>query len=234
MFSLAIKQTKSLWSWGFNGNGQLGTLNTINYETPIQVGNEIDWDFISAGSSFSYAIKTDSTLWSWGYNGFGQLGNGTTSQENSPVLVAVEQDWAVVSAAKGATNGSNLFGYHAVGLSVDRSSFCSVGANYAGQLGNGNTSDRLFFICDVAPLISIKELIGSSSFSIFPNPAENSLTLELEEGNIGKVIAIEDQQGRVVFSSFCQSFLTTLDISTLLPGFYRVVIGSDSKHFVKL
>jgi len=233
MFSLAIKQSKSLWSWGFNGNGQLGTGNTLNYEAPVQVGNEMDWDFISAGSSFTYAIKTDSTLWSWGYNGFGQLGNGNASQVTIPNSVALEHDWKSISTAKGATNGTNLFGYHAVGLNIEASSFCTVGANYAGQLGNGNTSDRFFFICDVASLVSAKELTGSSSFSIFPNPAENILTLEFEGGTIGEVIVVEDQQGRVVLNSICQSTQLHLDISKLLPGCYHIFIGADSKRFIK-
>ena len=65
---LAIKSDGTLWAWGNNAYGQIGDGTRINnnYYTPLQIGNDTDWKWISAGSSRSYAIKTDGTLWAWG------------------------------------------------------------------------------------------------------------------------------------------------------------------------
>lgn len=72
-FTLAIKTNGTLWAWGNNAKGTLGTGNPDDlYKTniPIQVGSETNWAKVFAGvASLAYAIKTDGTLWSWGNNG---------------------------------------------------------------------------------------------------------------------------------------------------------------------
>ena len=35
--SLAVKTDGTLWSWGYNGNGQLGLNNRTNYSSPVQI-----------------------------------------------------------------------------------------------------------------------------------------------------------------------------------------------------
>ena len=47
-----------LWSWGINGNGQLGLGNITNYSSPKQVGALTTWSTVAAGDSFSLALKT--------------------------------------------------------------------------------------------------------------------------------------------------------------------------------
>lgn len=72
-FTIAIKTDGTLWAWGQNSGGRLGTGNLDNtYKTnvPIQVGTETNWANVFAENSTSaYAIKTDGTLWSWGNSG---------------------------------------------------------------------------------------------------------------------------------------------------------------------
>ena len=73
----AIKTDGSLWLWGYNNNGQLGTNDTTNRSSPVQtVSAETNWKRISAGRFFYHSIKTDGTLWGWGHNNYGQLGTG--------------------------------------------------------------------------------------------------------------------------------------------------------------
>jgi len=55
--TLAIKTDGTLWTWGYNSNGQLGQENLTRYSSPVQVGSETEWlDAISSGNS-SYGFK---------------------------------------------------------------------------------------------------------------------------------------------------------------------------------
>lgn len=72
---LGIQSDGTLWSWGDNGQGQLGDGTQIDHDTPAKVGSST-WLDISAGNDHSLAIKSDGTLHAWGGNGYGQIGNG--------------------------------------------------------------------------------------------------------------------------------------------------------------
>ena len=69
----------TLWAWGYNTNGQLGSTKFANLLEPTQVGKGKDWLDVAAGSFHTLAVKKDGTLWAWGRNASGQLGDGTTS-----------------------------------------------------------------------------------------------------------------------------------------------------------
>ena len=56
--SIAIKTDGTLWAWGFNGEGTLGTNNTTSYSSPKQVGSLLTWSTVSSGNKFSLAIQT--------------------------------------------------------------------------------------------------------------------------------------------------------------------------------
>ena len=65
----AIKTDGSLWTWGFNDRGHLGTNDGTQRSTPVTTfagGNT--WKQVSAGGFNTAAIKTDGTLWIWGRN----------------------------------------------------------------------------------------------------------------------------------------------------------------------
>jgi len=99
--TLAIKSTGSLWSIGYNGQGQLGLGDTTSRSSPVQVGALTTWASIISGAQESYnagAIKTDGTLWTWGNNDNGQLGLGNTTNRSSPVQVGADTNWDTVWA----------------------------------------------------------------------------------------------------------------------------------------
>jgi alpha-tubulin suppressor-like RCC1 family protein len=90
--SLAIKTDGTLWAWGSNFSGALGT-GTTNQYSPVQVGALTTWARVFAGLHGGLAVKTDGTLWAWGYNLFGQLGLGDTTNRSSPVQVGTGTNW---------------------------------------------------------------------------------------------------------------------------------------------
>lgn len=96
--SLAIKEDGSLWSWGHNSSGQLGSGSNSNSNIPLQIGIDTDWVRVTAGSVHSGAIKNDGTLWIWGSNYYGQLGLGDgISSQNTPQQVGQDTNWMEIS-----------------------------------------------------------------------------------------------------------------------------------------
>lgn len=97
LFSVALKNNGTLWTWGRNNVGQLGNNTLIDTNVPAQVGIATDWSQIEAGNEHTLAIKTSGALWAWGNNPFGQLGDGTTNMSNNPIVISTLV-WSSVSA----------------------------------------------------------------------------------------------------------------------------------------
>ena len=72
----------------------------------------------------------------------------------------------------------------------------------------------------------IKENDKSDRFSIYPNPASNSITIE---GNLGSTISIYSVNGQLVKTTSKRN----IDIAQLVPGQYFVVSGNDVQKLVK-
>jgi alpha-tubulin suppressor-like RCC1 family protein len=125
-YTVATKTDNTLWSWGYNFNGQLGQNNTTYYSSPVQIPGTT-WSFISAGgTNHTLATKTDGTLWSWGNNGNGQLGQNNITLYSSPVQIP-GTIWSSVSAGY----------YHSLATKTD-GTLWAWGYNSNGALGQNN------------------------------------------------------------------------------------------------
>jgi alpha-tubulin suppressor-like RCC1 family protein len=88
----AILSDGSVWSWGSNGQGQLGDGTTTSSSTPrrVSVPRGVKFAEVNSGGYSSYAIDATGRLWAWGGNQNGQLGTGSTGgMETHPVDVGV-------------------------------------------------------------------------------------------------------------------------------------------------
>ena len=86
---LARKSDGTLWTWGYNGTGQLARGPTGAYSavsSPVQIPGTA-WNDIAASAQSSFARKTDGTLWAWGHNDRGTLGIDVRTHRSSPVQV---------------------------------------------------------------------------------------------------------------------------------------------------
>lgn len=88
--TLALTETGTLWSWGWNHEGQLGRGDKVSSTVPVEVLGLTDVDSLAAGATHSVARTTTGELWTWGANSFGQLGNGSTVDATAPIRVFEE------------------------------------------------------------------------------------------------------------------------------------------------
>lgn len=131
--SSRVKTDGTLWGWGINSNGVIGTGDTLIRISPVQVGTLNTWSYAiqSTVSFYTAAIRTNNTLWMWGTNTNGQLGQNNTTNRSSPVQVGTLSNWAKVSVGNG----------HTLAVKTD-GTLWSWGLNTNGQLGQGNTTNR--------------------------------------------------------------------------------------------
>ena len=137
--TLAIKTDGSLWTWGANGDGQLGNFTRTARSTPVTTfagGN--DWKSVSGGRGHTGAVKTDGTLWVWGGNNGGRLGihQGDFETRNTPVTTFA-----------GGTNWKQIVCNGGGGMCAVKTdgSLWGWGYNNYGQLGI-NVNDTFSFI----------------------------------------------------------------------------------------
>jgi alpha-tubulin suppressor-like RCC1 family protein len=131
--TVAIKTDGTLWTWGYNANGQLGVNDITNRSTPVTtLLGGTNWKSIFTGYYHTIALKTDGTLWNWGYNVFGGLGVNDITTRSTPVTTLL-----------GGTNWKSIAGgqNHTVALKTD-GTLWSWGRNNFGQLGVNDTTDR--------------------------------------------------------------------------------------------
>ena len=145
MHTLALKANGTVYAWGYNYCGQLGS-NGGNSYTPVQVvtgaqksasgylEKVVDIDVSSGNNSgwgTSIALTESKEVYGWGYSGYGQLGKIETFK--SPIKVSN------INTAVGAALGGTDNTYFTYILKED-GTIASLGYNNYGQLGNGTTS----------------------------------------------------------------------------------------------
>jgi alpha-tubulin suppressor-like RCC1 family protein len=146
--SLALDGFGTVWGWGLNQSGQVGTSsgptvvpvrnNALFAQLHQQPGAPVA-TAIAAGSNHSLALDSRGIVWAWGDNGSGQLGNGSFSYppDSSPYIawpVTFPEPVKIIAIAAG--------GMHTLALDSN-GSLWTWGSNQFGQLGLSSFADRL-------------------------------------------------------------------------------------------
>ena len=116
-----------LYSWGYNGNGQLGSGVATAYTSVLgPVTGMTSVTAVSTGRYDSFAVRSDGALFGWGANSQGELGTGHPSAVvASPVAVS-----GIDSVTAVANGDASTYALRADGT------VWAWGSNNYGQLGN--------------------------------------------------------------------------------------------------
>jgi alpha-tubulin suppressor-like RCC1 family protein len=153
----AIKTDGTLWTWGNNSLGQLGTNNITHRSSPVQtVSGGTNWKEISVGGAFMGSIKTDGTLWLWGRNTDGQLGVNDVVHRSSPVQVlGGGTDWKYIACCP----------FHTGAIKTD-GTLWMWGDNTNGNLGDGTITRRSSPVQTIAGGNNWKQLSGGNRHTV--------------------------------------------------------------------
>jgi len=147
-YSVVLKSDGTVWTFGYNGFGQLGDGTETDKTTPIQVKDLTGVTAIAAGGNHTVALKSDGTVWTFGYNYYGQLGAGKIMTiKTTPVQV-----WNLTEVTAIAAGGN-----HTVALKSDGTVW-TFGCNVAGELGDGTTTSK-------SSPVQVKDLAGVTAIA---------------------------------------------------------------------
>ncbi len=129
----ALKTDGTLWTWGWNGCGQLGDGTQTQRAIPVQTAaGGTNWKQVCPSREHTVAVKTDGTLWVWGNGICGRLGDGAILMRTSPI-----------TTAGGGTNWCQvaLGCLHTAAIKTD-GTLWTWGHNLCGRLGDGAVIDK--------------------------------------------------------------------------------------------
>ena len=168
-----LKNNGTLWSTGYNGDGQLGLEDKTNRTTFTQVTTNADnVKSVYCGYYHTFILENDGTLWSTGYNGDGQLGLGDKTNRTTFTQVITNAD-----DIKQIYCGFN----HTIILKND-STLWGCGNNEYGQLGLGDTTNRTTFT---------QITINADNIKSFPNQYNIPTIIKVYDLNTGLIETLD-------------------------------------------
>lgn len=164
--ALALLGNGTVVTWGGDAYGELGNgtsgrgrANGTSSTVPVAVPGLTGVVAVAAGGGDDFVLLANGTLEAWGENKDGQLGDGTTVEKDVPTPVRA------ISAVKAiAVGGDPSLGGHVLAL-LDNGTVMAWGANGAGQLGNGSTTNSLLPV-PVKGLANVTAVTASVSHSM--------------------------------------------------------------------
>jgi len=140
-----------------------------------------------------------------------------------------------VSQATWNANGSTALsgGFEvAFGGGTVSASFLTVGTHY--YVCQSHVSSGMKGTIIVQNTTGIEDRSMPPGFSVYPNPAHTTLTVDEAENNSGNKLYISDMTGRIVETIKPDQEITTIDISGLPNGTYLIGQADRRKRSVKL
>jgi alpha-tubulin suppressor-like RCC1 family protein len=122
-----VSAAGNAYCWGQNREGRLGDGTKVTRSAPIRVASDHRFFELSAGRQFTCG-RTDRGAHCWGSNRSGQLGSADKHDAVVPVPVIRGQGLASVSA----------YAIHACAVALELGIAYCWGADWSGQLGNGD------------------------------------------------------------------------------------------------
>ncbi len=132
---LALAANGTVWAWGGNNTGALGTGTTLASDTPVQVtsltGQVLE---LQAGCTTSAALLTNGTVATWGSDDAGQLGLGKGEATSSPTVVPDLSGVTQISMGGNTPDDGDVIAMTSSGVVI-------WGYGKEGEIGNGTNNN---------------------------------------------------------------------------------------------
>lgn len=169
-------------------------------------------DSVNAGNYFAYNQSTGSGMLSYLWD----FGDGTTSTQQYPFHQYATPGQYIICLTVTAGNGSVT----CTDISCDSSSVHRISAAYL---------MKSFRVLSQAPT-AVSENSLLKSLSVYPNPVDNELTVDLQVSNDQQLeYLITDALGKVVDRNTLQAGKTVINTGNLDRGIYFFTISSGGK-----
>lgn len=224
-FSVFLKNNGTVWATGDNSYGQIGdgTTSTVR-TTPVEIPGFTGIIDLKAGTHHILFLKSDGTVWAVGHNSSGGLGDGTIVHKSSPVAVIGLSGITQIAAGS----------FHSLFLK-NNGTIWATGSNSTAQLGDGTQVYKTTAVQITGACNGTLGTVGNSmdnTISVYPNPCNEHLYIELEE-LINVKAEILNLQGQLLQSIPLLTFKNTLLINDLTRGIYLVRVKSHSGMTIK-
>jgi alpha-tubulin suppressor-like RCC1 family protein len=187
--SVALASDNTVWTWGRNGQGQLGNgaQATTAQSIPIQVldapgtGFLSNIDDISAGADHVVALDSNGIAWTWGLGTSGQLGASVVDVCTADACNLLPHEVCDIGSTAATCSGAGVVlgavqaiatgGTHT--LLLRGGQVLAFGARNVGQVGNGTQDDTVGIDVPVAvdddtgatPLANITRIVAGQDTS---------------------------------------------------------------------
>ena len=118
MTLFCLMENNDLYTWGYNGYGQVGNNTQTTRTTPYKVMSNVSrmWMNQQGGVDYGYncpspvVVKTDGSFWSWGTNSYYQQGNGdfNTTPQLVPRAMLLPKGLTIKAAGCWSSSGDAL------------------------------------------------------------------------------------------------------------------------------
>jgi alpha-tubulin suppressor-like RCC1 family protein len=150
--SIALKNDGTVWAWGSNGWGQLGTASSVK-GIAAKMNRLAGIVAIAGGENHTLALKDDGTVWACGINNDGELGDSTYVYKSTPVRVFGLTDVVAIEAGMS----------HSIALK-NNGKVWIWGLNNFGQFGNATTTSTKIPV--QSNIIGVTAIEGGSVHSL--------------------------------------------------------------------
>ena len=177
--------------------------------------------------------------------------NFSTFTVGEDCMIPIMRNFTNDASIQGGGTGSACAGFHVyqittnstngfIGMDGGNLDICDEGHPVGNLDVNTGTISATVTFCtcsnlDCAILVSMEEFTKESVMDIFPNPAQNSIRIELKNPAVISEIKLIDGSGRLLSVNFIkkENGSYTGDISRLANGLYQLILVGEKEIFGK-
>ena len=149
------------------------------------------------------------------------------------VATTVSQNTITATATGASYKWINCNGNQLIAGATAQSYTATQNGSYAVIVTQSACSDTSACVT-ISGITGIPGIPEEQVFTIYPNPATDQITIELNSGLLGKAYTITDQSGKVVLKGTLKKSNEKISIAELAKGIYIFSVGSEIHQSFKV